>query len=581
MQRRTSAIDLVTVGTLKSVARAIALAIFISGTDVLAEENAQRGSAESLTVWLVHPDRQAAAILKLFEGCRAPHPAAALTAWKRATRDTNQLGKPTEAVIAFFNPDMVREWKALHEAELQLGFDHESGSARWTLVAPQDDGTIAALVTALRLTDGADDPPLAKGSIRVERLGGSRPAFASRGGPGTGLVLASSRDALERVIDCRGQIATNPRGAGAGLNGTNGGPLAREVESGLVFQFDPEPPESLERGTTTVRRIAEIARGLGIVSAQGLMGIEQNRLAIDVNAKLNPDHPVVCAGKASTSIDPGWLAWVPASQAVAVVSLALEQGGAYWDGLFALADRVDRADPARANLAPLRTRLTLLATAAGTRLEVDLWPHLRGVTLSALCSFKEPGLLGGAILALHVDDEPSARQIASDVVPRLVNLQRGLKERGHPPARGAAGSKAAHDAGSTRLLGRVSGRPLEVITRGRTVLIGWGEGSLAAAINAADHSEDTVLKLVSSLWPRPEPVRLSRAGVFWPGRMTIPLHGLDGPTPLVQSLAQGPPIVWSGWGTHDQAHDRICWPELQKLVKHFVDSVPLDPVAVP
>ena len=57
---------------------------------------------------LIHPDRQAAAIIQLFEGCRAPHPAAALAAWKRATRDPNQLGKPLEAVISFFNPEMVR-----------------------------------------------------------------------------------------------------------------------------------------------------------------------------------------------------------------------------------------------------------------------------------------------------------------------------------------------------------------------------------------------------------------------------------------------------------------------------------------
>ena len=48
-----------------------------------------------------------------------------------------------------------------------------------------------------------------------------------------------------------------------------------------------------------------------------------------------------------------------------VVSLAFEPGAAFWDSAFALADRVDRADPSRAGVAPLRTRFNLLAAAAG------------------------------------------------------------------------------------------------------------------------------------------------------------------------------------------------------------------------
>ena len=66
-------------------------------------------------------------MLKLFQGSRAPHPAAGLAAWKRATREPNQLGKPAEAVISFFNPEMIPEWKVLHGAEYQLGFDPREG----------------------------------------------------------------------------------------------------------------------------------------------------------------------------------------------------------------------------------------------------------------------------------------------------------------------------------------------------------------------------------------------------------------------------------------------------------------------
>ena len=68
------------------------------------------------------------------------------------SRDPNQLGKPLEAVISFFNPEMVREWSVFHEARFQLGFDPETGSGRWRLTVPGDDGTLARLITALRLS---------------------------------------------------------------------------------------------------------------------------------------------------------------------------------------------------------------------------------------------------------------------------------------------------------------------------------------------------------------------------------------------------------------------------------------------
>jgi hypothetical protein len=59
-------------------------------------------------VRLVHPERQAAEVLRLFEGTCATSPAAALTAWKRSNPRPGWLAKPLEAVIATFNPGMVR-----------------------------------------------------------------------------------------------------------------------------------------------------------------------------------------------------------------------------------------------------------------------------------------------------------------------------------------------------------------------------------------------------------------------------------------------------------------------------------------
>ena len=81
----------------------------------------------SATFRLVHPDRQAAAVLKLFHGSRAPHPR------RRSRRGSGRRARrissasPLEAVISFFNPEMIPEWKVLHGAEYRLGFDHEKG----------------------------------------------------------------------------------------------------------------------------------------------------------------------------------------------------------------------------------------------------------------------------------------------------------------------------------------------------------------------------------------------------------------------------------------------------------------------
>src|SRR6516165_5383798 len=49
---------------------------------------------EALVVRLVHPERQAAAWIRLCEGARAHHPAWALAAWKRASGNPDVLGKP-------------------------------------------------------------------------------------------------------------------------------------------------------------------------------------------------------------------------------------------------------------------------------------------------------------------------------------------------------------------------------------------------------------------------------------------------------------------------------------------------------
>jgi hypothetical protein len=63
--------------------------------------------------------------------------------------------------------------------------------------------------------------------------------------------------------------------------------------------------------------------------------------------------------------------------------------------------------------------------------------------------------------------------------------------------------------------------------------------------------------------------------------MHVAIKGLEGPTPLVQSLAKGPPIVWSGWTGASQARDWIRWPGLHLLVQRYLESIPLYPATLP
>ncbi len=158
-------------------------------------------------------------MIALFQGSRASDPAAALAAWKRATRDAKGLSKPLEAAIATLNPEMVSELRALDEAELGLGFDPEDGHVRWYAIVPHDEGTIAAMATALTLTGGGSDLPW--NGLTINRLGPPGSAVVARV-PGV-LVVTGSRDELP--------VALKHARAGAGL--------PAPVNSGWRFRLDP------------------------------------------------------------------------------------------------------------------------------------------------------------------------------------------------------------------------------------------------------------------------------------------------------------------------------------------------------
>ena len=536
-----------------------------------AIEPEETTAGEPLVVRLIHPDRQAATVLRLFDGCAAPHPAAALAAWKRSTREPDQLGKPLEALISFFNPEMVREWSVLHEARFELGFDSETGSRRWRLTVPGDDGTLAALITALRLSGGSNEEPVGNGAMAVNRLGGPGAAVGARGAGG--IILASSRAELDRGLP-PGILDPSARLETVDLKEVLGVPAA-DPDAGLMFRLEPGRLSLPARGSASTRRAIELARGLGCRTVVGSLGLDHDEVGLEIASELGPAGLFGPGSGGNLMLDPEWLKWIPSGEAVAVASLAAGRGAGYWDGIFALADRVDRADPARANLAPLRTRINLLASAVGARLEADLWPHLRGLTVAWLASPDQPEQSGRAVLLLHMDDETAARHLVGDVLPRLAALWGIAKVQTRPAQPPAASRVAAGDSAVPRSLGRPGGSPIEAVARGRTVLVGWGDQALETMFRAAEHPEQSVLPVIKAGSAGLARETLARVAAYWPGRMRLPFKGLDGPTPLVRCLAEGPPIVWTGWNLAGKARDRVCWRDLHGLVRRFLAAIPL------
>ncbi len=467
------------------------------------------GPPPAVTIRGVRPEQQGERLIALFQGSRAAHPAAALSAWKRASGDRSGLGKPAEAALAALNPATVRELRTLDGAEVVLRLDPGDGHLRWRAVLPGDDGTFAALATALALTDGGSDPPL--DGVAVDRLGPpGAPVMARLPG---GLTLAGSRAELVESRD-RPRIAPD-------------GPVA---DSGWFVHLDPDALGAT--GPLALRRAGEALRALPCAGVDAVAGLRGETFSVALTARLDARRDP------APPIDPRWLDWIPATGTVAAVVLAIDPKPEAWDALFALADCVERTDPARAAVAPVRTRLNLLATAAGVRPEVDLWPALRGLTLGV--STDAEGTLRGGFLALHVENKADAERLASRVLPRLA----GSFLKTKPPA---------------------------VAWRGTTVLLGWGDATLPACLDAAAEPERSAAPLIRASWGGDVP---QRAGAFWPGR----LRALAPPgSPTASALAEAPPVVWSGRDDAKSARETVEWTGLRGVVRRFLDRLPLDP----
>ncbi|WP_068410311.1 hypothetical protein [Planctomyces sp. SH-PL62] len=526
------------------------LALLLVATAALAEDGAVE---PAIVVRAVRPDQQAEAVIRLFEGSRAAHPAAAMAAWRRATGDANALGKPIQAVAAMFNPEMTAEWRAFQDAELVAGLDLADGW-QWFATVPHDGGEIAALVTSLRLSGGADEPPLGEPPLAVQRLGGPGAAMAAVSPGGT--VFGSRRPELAEAL-ARLRAPLGPKEEPTDLL-----PLTAE-DSGFRLVFEPGRLPGDFRAAPNPSRLLAAAKSTGLEAVVGFLSLRDDHLGLDLASRFDPARPTALLK--TPPIDPAWLAWMPSDSTQAAVALALGREPAFRDALFDVVDRIDRADPARAQLQPLRVRLNLLATVRGVRLEADLWPLLRGASLATFADPEKPGTTSGALLALHTDRSEDADSILRRVVLPLAPLFGGSR-----PANGPAEAVAT--------LGRASGRPVEAVASGTTVLVGWGEGAVATALKSAQAPERSVAGLIGGDESRP----VGRAGVFWPGRAGLPIPGGDDPaSPLAATLAESAPVVWRGGWEGGRAWDVIRWGDLRRSVARFLERVPQAPPEAP
>jgi hypothetical protein len=336
----------------------------------------------------------------------------------------------------------------------------------------------------------------------------------------------------------------------------------------LTLDYDRLAPPG--GANLTLARIAVAARAGGLTTTVGRLALEDEHLDLNLSTQLDPERgPAEGKGKEAV-LDPSWFACVPTQNAQAVAAIAFGREAAFWNRLFDVADRVDRADPARAQLSPLRVRLNFLAMARGVRLEADLWPLLRGVTVAALTDHRLFGRTGGVLLALHTDRAEDAERILARVVTPLSALLGDGKPRPAEP-KGAAAQPVP--------LGRLSGRPLEASAKGSSLFIGWGNGTLDLGLRSLERPEQSAAAVIGGAGG--DGRATNRAGLYWPGRLAMPIMGLPALSPLTVSLAEGAPVVWRGGEEDGRAWDLVRWPDLRRLVARFLDRVPQAPPDVP
>lgn len=499
---------------------------------VVGENKPPPPRGEAIVVRVDHPDRQAELLLKLFEGSRVAHPAAGLVAWKRASG--GDLGKPLEAAIALFNPLMAPEWRSFDGATLWLDLEGSGPGPRFRALAPRDDaGALAAAAMTARLGSGSDEMALEMGSRRlsVMRLGGESGLLAVVDGPR--VALAGNRTSL---IDMLVHRADSP--PITLLDPARGDGLTAVIDLARMKAPGASSLAVMNRGLA-------VAKGLHLSRIEARIALHEDRLVAEVEGLVAPGKRK--AQPHHGGVDPRWPSGFSHERVMGLVSIAIGPEAEFTDRVFEALDRVQKLDPAYKATAPARVRLYLAARAAGVNLEADLWPRLQGVTAAATARADAPGELTGAILILHANSDASAARIVHEFGPRLGKFVGGLT-----PDR---------DPNGGRFRGRASSRPIEVDRRDRDVRLAWGDDAIAA-LKRQEAAPDP--------WPT---APLARYGLIWPARCVSTTPAMS---PARESLADAPPVVWSGWDQDLRTHDRLVWTGLKERVRILLEHIPLE-----
>ena len=396
---------------------------------------------------------------------------------------------------------------------------------RWRALIPGDDGSFAAITTALALTDGAADEPL--GNRLVLRLGGAGSAVATRAD--RRLLLASDREELR------------------------GGALAIKVRrSSHRFPESQESTSTLTRRNWNRRRSYPFGessrrlRALGSAQCSGRLRLEGDTLSFELTSSI--DRPP----QASAAIEPSWLDPIPVSGTIAAFAVAFEPTPEAIAAAFALADRVEKADPAHADVAPIRTRLNLLAAVARVRPDIDVWPRVKGVSGFLLADERKD--IGGALIVVHMVDGESAKRMVAETIPRLL----------------ATYSKPARPDAPAQLT--FQGQTINAEVIDRDVWLTWGQKLLAPPLSTPRGSR-----------PDRRGLDCERVGKFesrnapGPSGPDASGHSPRSGSALDRVLDEAPPVVWLGSLDGRTLVDVIQWKGLHDLVKQVLDVLPLDP----
>ncbi len=457
-----------------------------------------------LTIRLVEPKVQGERLLALFNGTKAPHPAAALAGYRHAHRGISGLSKGAEAGIAALNPRMVRELGLFNNATVEFK-RRPDGKLGWNALILNDDGSLDAVGTAFALTDGLSLPPI--DGATVDRLGPpGAPLLAKRGAK---LIVGG---AAEDVND--GLLRTDSA-------------VPSALRSGFASRIVPENLTNANDSLTN-RRILEAFRAVGAKTIDTTVALEDDRVVATVTTGLAA--PI----NAKLAIEPDWLAIPSNTQLVAAFAFALDSSPAAWNSLFQVIDRVERVDPAYANVAPARLRLGLIFGRAKVRPDSDLYPVIQGVSGFVT---GDKGKAAGALVRIHVRDELAAKKLASETLPRLIIAFR-------------LGKSAPGEGGGFV----INGKPLSIIANGRTVEVNWGSVEKANLENRPSWIKDSLTN-----------PGVARLVAFWPEQIaTI-------------KVPAGEPVVWVGRNLDSQTRDEIRWTSLKSLVKTLVDRLEITP----